>query len=175
MTGTDSGWHIDSQATPAEIVDGNLECDTGEMPVVIPTCYSLIVLEFHSQLSGIIRSNGFEPGFPNTSLVLISVFRSSSHPKPPIPGQKNGSWFIDSTRLRHFPYVTVTSVWYESLESYVTQRVRAPPSLELHLTGHSLTIPLILWSSVYINLWKDPPFLSWENAHKNFRLGHFPQ
>lgn len=30
-------------------------------------------------------------------------------------------------RWGHFPYVTVTSVWYESLESYVTQRVRAPP------------------------------------------------
>ncbi|CAJ1403715.1 unnamed protein product, partial [Effrenium voratum] len=39
-----------------------------------------------------------------------------------------------STRCRllqehwgYFPYLTVTSVWYGSLESYVTQRVRAPP------------------------------------------------
>ncbi|CAE6940013.1 unnamed protein product [Symbiodinium natans] len=29
--------------------------------------------------------------------------------------------------LGYFPYVTLTSVWYGSLESYVTERVRAPP------------------------------------------------
>lgn len=39
--------------------------------------------------------------------------------------------FATPSASRYFPYVTLTSVWYRSLESYVTQRVRAPPCLGL--------------------------------------------
>lgn len=43
------------------------------------------------------------------------------------PRTCSSSCSILQERWGYFPYVTVTSVWYESLESYVTQRVRAPP------------------------------------------------
>ena len=67
------------------------------MPVVIPTCHRLTVLgvPFTTVWD---HSNGFEPGFPNTSRV-IPVFCSSIHLNYPVYRFRApmSCWFTDST------------------------------------------------------------------------------